>query len=179
MPLSREPESAAPSEPESSEPSEPASAVQSSAVESLTPIPEPDPAWVPWPSPSSSPEASSAQPASAPVETVAKAAPPAPALPPPAPERRRFPGIPPESPLSTIEAGMKHDEVLRILGSPDERIDRLTASAWIPFHDSPTDNLRDWIYRGKGRVVFSLFQGSLEVVDVVYDPEQRTSWGAR
>jgi hypothetical protein len=173
MPLSREPESAAPSEPERAEPGQAPSPLQISAEPVLTPIPEPEPPLGPSPFLPSSAEA-----APAPVTTVAAAAPPAPA-PPPAPERRRFTGIPAESPLASIEAGMKHDEVLRILGNPDERIDRLTASAWIPFHEGPTDNLRDWIYRGRGRVVFSLYQGSLEVVDVVYDPEQRTSWGAR
>lgn len=30
----------------------------------------------------------------------------------------------------------------------------------------------DWIYKGKGRVVFSLYEGGLEVIDVVYDPNQ-------
>jgi hypothetical protein len=67
---------------------------------------------------------------------------------------------------------MDHDEVRRILGSPDGRIDRLTAKAWIPFYDGPDANLREWIYEGKGRVVFSLYEGTLEVIDVVYDPHQ-------
>jgi hypothetical protein len=65
--------------------------------------------------------------------------------------------------------------VLQILGSPDGRLDRLTAQAWIPFRDNRGDTLREWIYTGKGRVIFSLYQGSLEVVDVVYDPRQETS----
>jgi hypothetical protein len=75
--------------------------------------------------------------------------------------------------LAKIELGMRHDEVLRILGNPDGRLDRLTAKAWIPFYDGPDVNLRDWIYAGRGRVVFSLYEGSLEVIDVVYDPNQR------
>ena len=32
--------------------------------------------------------------------------------------------------------------------------------------------LRDWIYEGEGRVVFSLDDGSLEVLDVVHDPDE-------
>ena len=67
---------------------------------------------------------------------------------------------------------MRYDEVRGILGSPDGRIDRLTAKAWIPFYNGPGANLREWIYEGRGRVVFSLYEGSLEVVDVVYDPDQ-------
>jgi hypothetical protein len=80
--------------------------------------------------------------------------------------------VPLDSPLAQIEYGMKHDEVQEILGSPDGRIDRLTAKAWIPFYDSEGSHLREWIYAGRGRVVFSLYEGSLEVVDVVYNPSQ-------
>jgi hypothetical protein len=89
-----------------------------------------------------------------------------------APEPHRFPGVPPDSMLAKIELGMRHDQVETILGSPDERIDRLTAKAWIPFYNGPDANLRDWIYEGKGRVVFSLYKGALEVIDVIYDPDQ-------
>jgi hypothetical protein len=48
----------------------------------------------------------------------------------------------------------------------------VTAKAWIPFYSGPGANLRDWTYEGKGRVVFSLYKGKLEVVDVVYDPDE-------
>ena len=89
-----------------------------------------------------------------------------------APKRQRFPGIPPDSPLARIELGMRHDEVLEILGSPDRKIDRVTAKAWIPFYKGPDADLRDWIYAGRGRVVFSLYEGALEVIDVIYDPNQ-------
>jgi hypothetical protein len=89
------------------------------------------------------------------------------------PERRRVPGIPAESPLAEIEIGMDFQEVRRILGEPDDRLDRTTSRAWIPFYAGPGAYLRDWIYEGRGRVVFSRHGGSLEVVDVVYDPAQR------
>ena len=68
---------------------------------------------------------------------------------------------------------MRHDEVRRILGAPDDRINRFTAKAWIPFYTGPGAYLRDWIYEGEGRVVFSLDDGALEVIDVVYDPDAR------
>jgi hypothetical protein len=92
--------------------------------------------------------------------------------PPVAPLPRRFSNVPPDSPLAKVEYGMKHDEVQRILGDPDGRIDRLTSKAWNPFYNGPDASRREWIYAGRGRVVFSLYQGSLEVIDVVYDPSQ-------
>jgi hypothetical protein len=91
---------------------------------------------------------------------------------PPSPERRRVPGIPPDTPLAEIEIGMSYVDVRRILGDPDDRIDHTTAKAWIPFYTGPGAYLRDWIYEGSGRVVFSRHGDSLHVIDVVYDPGQ-------
>jgi hypothetical protein len=88
----------------------------------------------------------------------------------PEPKPEPFPGVPPESPLAKIEPGMRDHAVRRILGDPDDQIDRLTAKAWIPFYDTPDAALREWVYQGTGRVVFSIYKGRLEVVDVVYDP---------
>jgi hypothetical protein len=128
-----------------SAPAEPEPATMDSAYR----VPEPDAATVELASRASEPEAA-----------------------PPPPEPRRFPGLPPDSLLSEIEFGMRHDDVREILGAPDGRIDRVTAKAWIPFYNGPGANLRDWIYEGKGRVVFSLYKSRLEVIDVVYDPDQ-------
>jgi hypothetical protein len=116
------------------------------------------------------PEVATAEPRFATPEP--KVATPEPEPSPPSPERRRVPGLPPGSPLAEIELGMSHEEVRRILGDPDDRIDRLTAKAWIPFYTGPGAQLRDWIYEGEGRVVFSLHDGALEVLDVVYDPHE-------
>jgi len=91
---------------------------------------------------------------------------------PPSPERRRIAGIPPDSPLAEIEIGMNDRDVRRILGEPDDRLDRSSAKAWIPFYMGPGAYLRDWIYEGRGRVVFSRHRGALHVLDVVYDPRQ-------
>jgi hypothetical protein len=95
---------------------------------------------------------------------------PEPRAPAPRPQRRRVAGIPPDSPLAEIEVGMSYEDVRRILGDPDDRIDHTTARAWIPFYTGPGAYLRDWVYEGRGRVVFSIHGGSLEVLDVVYDP---------
>lgn len=80
---------------------------------------------------------------------------------------RRFSKLPPGSPLAQITFGMSHHEVRSMLGEPDDRIDRITVRAWIPFYSGAGGYLRDWIYEGKGRVVFSLHKGSLDVVDVI------------
>jgi hypothetical protein len=116
-------------------------------------------------------------PKSAATRPAAVAGKPQPAAPkskpsPPSPERRRVPGIPSDSPLAEIEIGMGYGDVRRILGDPDDRIDRTTAKAWIPFYRGPGAYLRDWIYEGRGRVVFSLHRGSLHVLDVIYDPAE-------
>jgi hypothetical protein len=128
----------------------------------------------PAPSPESSvpiPEAAAATPQSA--VPSPKAATPEPEASPPSPKQRRFPGLPPGSPLAEIEFGMSHEDVRRILGDPDDRSYRVTAKAWIPFYNGPGAHLVDWIYDGEGRVVFSLHDGSLEVLDVVHDPDER------
>jgi hypothetical protein len=116
------------------------------------------------------PDSRAAPPDSRAAPPDSRAAPPEAEPSPPSPKRRRFPGVPPDSPLAQIELGMSHDEVRRILGAPDDRINRFTARAWIPFYTGPGAYLRDWIYEGEGRVVFSLHDSSLEVLDVVYDP---------
>ena len=105
----------------------------------------------------------------APQPVIAMAEPPT--LEPPLPPVEPIAGIPPASPLAEIEIGMSHEEVRDILGAPDERINRTTRKAWIPFHRGPGAFLRDWVYEGEGRVVFSLHDGTLEVLDVVYEPD--------
>jgi hypothetical protein len=141
---------------------------EATAARSRTPAPSPR---------STAPirETVAAKPQAAPPDSRAappdsRAAPPEAEPSPPSPKRRRFPGVPTDSPLAQIELGMSHDEVRRILGAPDDRINRFTARAWIPFYTGPGAYLRDWIYEGEGRVVFSLHDSSLEVLDVVYDP---------
>ena len=164
-------------------------------AQSAAPSPPPIPVPVPEPVAAKPPPAAS-EPQPAPAEVESKVATPAEvestmatpaevepamttaAIPEPeplpvAPPPQRFSSVPPDSPLAKIELGMRHDEVQRILGSPDGRIDRLTAKAWNPFYNGRDANRREWIYEGRGRVVFSLYEGSLEVVDVVYDPSQK------
>jgi hypothetical protein len=141
-----------------------------------------EPGWLPAAAEAAAPEPRSPAAAAAPAaagplpQDVARAARPqsaAPQAPAPGRDRRRVPGIPADSPLAQIEIGMRYEDVERILGAPDARLDRITAKAWIPFYTGPGAYLRDWVYAGRGRVVFSRHAGTLEVIDVVHDPDAR------
>ena len=68
---------------------------------------------------------------------------------------------------------MSAEDVRTIMGKPDDRADRVTAKAWIPFYNGPDAILREWIYDGEGRVVFTLHRGSLDVHDVVYESDKK------
>lgn len=134
------------------------------------PVPaEPQTAWIPQETAAKPPPASlipqAAPPEAQPAPSMLANVVPATAA--PVAARRRFSSLPPGSPLAQIEFGMSHNDVRKILGDPDDRIDRITAKAWIPFYIGPGGYLRDWIYEGEGRVVFSLHKGSLAVVDVI------------
>jgi hypothetical protein len=137
------------------------SRTQAPSPKSTAPIPE---------AVAAKPEAATLEPAAATAELQSPTS--EPDASPPSPKPQRFPGLPPGSLLSEVEFGMSHRDVRKILGAPDDRIDRLTAKAWIPFYTGPGANLREWIYEGKGRVVFSLHNGQLKVLDVVYDPDE-------
>jgi len=143
---------------------------ETTAARSSTPAPSPK-ITAPIPEAAAAkPQAATPEPKTATPEP--KTATPELAASPPSPIRRRFPGLPPDSPLAEIEFGMSFDEVRKILGNPDDRSNRMTAKAWIPFYTGPGAYLRDWIYEGEGRVVFSVHHGSLEVLDVVYNPDE-------
>jgi hypothetical protein len=157
---------------------------QTTALVAEAPSPEPQPV-APEPEPgvdvaSAEPQSAAPEPEVIRVEQQATTPEPAvavqpllipiPEVSPDPPERRRFSNVPPGSLLAEIEFGMSHRDVRGLAGDPDGRIDRLTAKAWIPFYNGPGANLRDWVYEGNGRVVFSLYDGSLRVIDVVYDP---------
>jgi hypothetical protein len=132
------------------------------------PTPEPEAAKANVPAPPSLPAPEVSKPENA--EPVSQPATREPTESPPEPERRIVAGIPPDSPLAQIEIEMHHGKVRRILGDPDDRVERLTRKSWIPFYNGPGARLIDWVYEGMGRVVFSPHTGTLRVYDVVYDP---------
>ena len=73
------------------------------------------------------------------------------------------------SPLSKVTVGMNDAEVRKVLGDPDNANAYMTGKAWIPFYYGPDTHRTDWMYKGKGRVVFSRnrWSGALKVVRVM------------
>ncbi len=81
---------------------------------------------------------------------------------------------PADSPLSGVRLGMTDTDVRRLLGSPDRSNAYMTGKAWIPFYYGSDTHRADWMYGGKGRVVFSRnrYSGGLKVVQVLYNPSE-------
>src|SRR5258705_11482520 len=78
------------------------------------------------------------------------------------------------SKLAKIAIGMNDVDVRKILGEPDASNAYMTGKAVIPFYFGPDAARTDWMYKGKGRVVFSRnrFSGGLKVIRVIYDPAE-------
>ena len=78
------------------------------------------------------------------------------------------------SPLSKVERGWSDEKVRSVLGSPDNANAYMTGKAWIPFYYGPDTHRTDWMYKGKGRVVFSRnrYSGGLKVIRVLYNPNE-------
>jgi hypothetical protein len=78
------------------------------------------------------------------------------------------------SPLSKITPGMGESDVREVLGDPDNQNSYQTGKAWIPYYHGPDTSRTDWMYKGKGRVVFSrnAYSGKLKVVRVIYNPDE-------
>lgn len=81
---------------------------------------------------------------------------------------------PADSPLSGVRLGMTDTDVRRLLGNPDRSNAYMTGKAWIPFYYGSDTHRADWMYGGKGRVVFSRnrYSGGLKVVQVLYNPSE-------
>ena len=81
---------------------------------------------------------------------------------------------PPESPLAAVKLGMSSSQVEKLLGEPDNESGYITGKSFIPFYYGPDTSRVDWMYRGMGRVVFSVSQytGSLRVIRIDYNPDE-------
>jgi hypothetical protein len=81
---------------------------------------------------------------------------------------------PPGSPLAKVQVGMSDTEVRKILGDPDNANGYMTGKQFIPWYFGPDTSRTDWLYKGKGRVVFSRnrWSGNLAVVRVDYNPNE-------
>lgn len=78
------------------------------------------------------------------------------------------------SALAKVNAGMTEIEVRKLLGEPDRSNAYQTGKAWIPFYYGPDTARTDWVYAGKGRVVFSRnrYTGELRVIHTLYNPSE-------
>ncbi len=82
--------------------------------------------------------------------------------------------IPASSPLAKIEMGMSDTEVRKILGEPTNSNNYMTGKAFIPYYYGSDTARSDYMYKGKGRVVFSRnrYSGQLKVIKVIYNPDE-------
>jgi hypothetical protein len=103
-----------------------------------------------------------AKPAAAAPAKPAAAAPAAPAAVP----------IPKNHPFAKIHEGMTEAEVQKVLGDPTGRHEYPTGKNWIPFYYGSDTWRSEWLYKGKGSVVFThgRFGGTSTVVEVLYNP---------
>ena len=78
------------------------------------------------------------------------------------------------SPLAKVQPGMNDAQVRSLVGDPDDSEAYMTGKMFIPFYFGPDTHRAEWIYRGKGRVVFSRnrWTGGLKVIDVRYEPKE-------
>lgn len=84
--------------------------------------------------------------------------------------------VPPPAghPFSKITIGMNDAEVRKILGDPDNANAYMTGKGFIPFYFGPDTTRTDWMYKGKGRIVYSrnTYSGGLKVIRVLYNPNE-------
>ena len=80
--------------------------------------------------------------------------------------------IPKNHPFAKVQAGMTQPEVQKILGDPTGRHEYPTGKNWIPFYHGPDRWRSEWLYKGKGSIVFThnSYSGSITVLEVLYDP---------
>lgn len=78
------------------------------------------------------------------------------------------------SALAAIELGWTDAQVRKVLGEPDNSNAYMTGKNWIPFYFGPDTHRTDWMYKGKGRVVFSRnrHSGGLKVIRVLHNPNE-------
>jgi hypothetical protein len=81
--------------------------------------------------------------------------------------------VPAGTPLADVKAGMRPEEVQKILGAPQSIKPYITGKAFIPFYFGPDQTRTAYYYKGMGRVVFSgdgAFSTNSRVQKVEYDP---------
>lgn len=72
-------------------------------------------------------------------------------------------------PLAGVTSGMNDIQVRNVAGEPQNSRSYQTGKQWIPFYFGPDTHRTEWIYDGKGQVVFSRnrYSGGLSVINVI------------
>jgi hypothetical protein len=73
-----------------------------------------------------------------------------------------------------VHEGMSDSEVRSVLGEPTSREEYITGKNFIPFYHGPDRSRSNWVYHGKGNIVFTRnsYSGTLSVIEVHKDPSQ-------
>lgn len=81
--------------------------------------------------------------------------------------------VPQDNPLYAVKSGMNEVAVRNAVGNPQSSHSYTTGKQWIPFYFGPDTARTEWVYEGKGRVVFSRnrYSGELSVVKVIAEGE--------
>jgi len=84
--------------------------------------------------------------------------------------------IPPDSIFAKVKVGMSEDEVIATIGAPTTLDTYQTGKAFIPFHFSGSDDVRQCgHYKGVGTITYSLnstYGSSYSVLSIDYDPTE-------
>ena len=85
-----------------------------------------------------------------------------------------YAAAPAGSPLAAIKLGDGEHHVRKALGEPDNANAYMTGKAWIPFYFGTDVARTDWMYTGKGRIVFSRnrYTGALKVIRVMHNSDE-------
>jgi len=85
--------------------------------------------------------------------------------------------IPPDSIFAKVKNGEEQGQVYATIGQPTSVETYQTGKAWIPFHFSGSDDVRQRAhYKGVGTITFandSAYSGGYSVISVDYDPNEK------
>lgn len=80
--------------------------------------------------------------------------------------------VPADSPLAKIKVGMGMKQVTDLIGEPTDTKSGITGKAFIPFYFGEDRAQTVAYYKGLGRVVYSIANGTPQVSRVEYDPNE-------
>lgn len=90
----------------------------------------------------------------------------------PAPAPVAEAAIPADSPLAQVRVGMGMKQVTDLIGEPNDTKSGITGKAFIPFYFGEDRAQTVAYYKGLGRVVYAIANGTPQVNRVEYDPDE-------